>query len=103
MPVHAAADSLAMAREYHIQVGTLCPFVRVRIFRRDDASFQFQLSHFLKTSIQYLPYAVDCIAADDEDAAIHQLEQNMHGFYEQALHRGYTPSASWLVPNPSYH
>lgn len=102
MSTHAPAKSVSLAREYHIQVGPLLPLVRVRVRLREDGGFQLQLSHFLKTSIQYLPYAIDQIAGTDEIAVIHQLEQNMQGFYEQALHRGYKPSSSWLVPNPSF-
>jgi hypothetical protein len=68
-----------------------------------DGKLLIEQSHFIKTAIQYLPYAVKEFPGMDVAASLNSLEQNIQGFYDQAVRRGYTPSESWLVPNSGFH
>lgn len=87
---------------FSLSLSNALPPIRMRIYRRADHHLIVEQSHFLKTSIQYLPYAVREMEGDDPGAAFQELTAILRGFYEQALRRGYTPSAAWLVPNTSY-
>lgn len=90
-----------LLKEQEIQVGDLSPAIRVRVYR-DGEKLLVEQSHFLKTAIQYLPYAVDQLPGSDENSALADLQNIILGFYEQAVRRGYPPSPSWLVPNSSW-
>ncbi len=88
---------------HEVRVGNLSTTIQMRVYRRkSDGKLLIEQSHFLKTGIQYLPYAVNEVQGEDETAALHELEQNILNFYDQAVRRGYTPSESWLIPNRAF-
>ncbi|HUO59542.1 MAG TPA: hypothetical protein VMT82_08495 [candidate division Zixibacteria bacterium] len=90
--------------EGEIRLGDLNTAIKVRVYRRiSDSKIIVVQSHFLKTAIQYLPYAVHEMSQAEPSAALKELERTLVHFYEQAVRRGYTPSDSWLVPNTSYN
>lgn len=90
--------------QFEVRVGDLSTAIRMRVYRRkSDGKLLVEQSHFIKTGIQYLPYAVSEFQSLDESAVVSELQKNILGFYEQAVRRGYTPSESWLVPNSSFH
>ncbi|SRR6266568_7907302 len=86
-----------------LRIGTLPTAIRMRIYRKPDGKLRIEQSHFIKTGIQYLPYAVNEFQGPDESATVKELERNILGFYDQAIRRGYTPSECWLVPNSAFH
>lgn len=89
------------AEEFQITVGELQPPIRVRV-RREGDHLVVEQSHFLKTSIQYLPWAVREMAGESPRAAFDELRNTVLSFYEQAVRRGYPPKDNWLVPNTGY-
>lgn len=74
----------------------------MRIYRKPGGRLRIEQSHFIKTGIQYLPYAVNEFQGPDESATVQELERNILNFYDQAIRRGYTPSERWLVPNSAF-
>jgi hypothetical protein len=88
---------------HELRVGILPTAIRMRIYRKPDGKLRIEQSHFIKTGIQYLPYAVNEFQSLDESATVRELESKILGFYDQAIRRGYTPSECWLVPNSSFH
>jgi hypothetical protein len=88
--------------EFFVRVGSLEPPIRVRVHPGGVGFLILEQSHFLRTSIQYLPYAVREVVGDDPRAAFEALSRTILGFYDQAVRRGYAPQAAWLVPNSAY-
>jgi hypothetical protein len=96
-----------LRREHEIQVGNLSTPICLRIYRRKaDGMLLIEQSHFIKTGIQYLPYALNEFQTSDEtldeDMVVSNLEKTILGFYDQAVRRGHIPSESWLVPNSAF-
>ena len=91
-----------LSTEREFRVGNLSTPVRVRIYRRiSDDALIIEQSHFIKTSLQYLPYSVrDFVGTKTE--VLDQVVTTMTNFYEEAVRRGYSPSESWLVPNSNF-
>jgi len=89
--------------QYEVRVGDIPTAICLQVYRRrSDGKLLIEQSHFIKTGIQYLPYAVSEFQGLDETAAVSQLKKNILGFYEQAVRRGYAPAESWLVPNSNF-
>ena len=89
-------------RETNFYLGELPTPIRMRLFRRKaDGKLLVEQSHFLKSSIQYLPYAIQELQSTDESVALQELEGVITNLYGEAVRRGYEPKDSWLVPNPA--
>lgn len=100
-PVKPDTRELLFKRE--TRVGELNPPIQTRVYRRlSDSKIVVEQSHFLKTAIQYLPYAVNELPQEDPTIAFAELERIITYFYDQAVRRGYPPNNSWLVSNTSY-
>jgi hypothetical protein len=103
MATKSEDNSREFLRAYEFRIGTLSTPIRMRVFRRKaDGKLLIEQSHFLKTSIQYLPYAVNELDSADEAVAMRELENIFLGFYDQAVRRGYPVKENWLVPNTGF-
>lgn len=95
-------DTLELRGEHEIRVGDLSTPIRVRVFRRkSDGTFVVQQSHFVRTSIQYLPFAINQTFTCEQEI-LPRVEGPIKHWYDQAVRRGYKPSESWLVPNTNF-
>ena len=98
----SAKPNHQLKAEREFRVGDLSTPVRVRIYQRlSDGALVVEQSHFIKTSIQYLPYAVNEYSGNEAEA-FNQLVTTVTNFYEEAVRRGYQASDSWLVPNSAF-
>jgi hypothetical protein len=89
--------------EHELRIGALSTPIRVRLFRRQpDGALLVEQSHFLKTSIQYLPHTINQPFFCAENTVLDDLTATMTNFYNQAIGRGYSPSENWLVPNTGF-
>jgi hypothetical protein len=103
MTAKSGKDSYELKCHHNVRVGNLSTTIHMRVYqRKSDGKLLIEQSHFIKTGIQYLPYAVNEMQGSDETAALHELEQNILNFYDQAVRRGYTPTEAWLIPNSSF-
>jgi hypothetical protein len=103
MTTKSENDTREFVREHELRVGNLSTPIRMLVYRRKaDGKLLLEQSHFVKTSIQYLPYVVTELDGNDEAAAVKALQQVFIDFYDQAVRRGYVASESWVVPNANF-
>jgi hypothetical protein len=100
--MNTASHDRELRSEHTIHVGQLSSPVRIRIFRLGNGGYEVDSSHYLKTSIQYMPHTINSVYNCEESQVLEQYQATLYGFYDQAVRRDYLPSESWLVENPSF-
>lgn len=90
------------AGERELRIGKLETPVRIRIYAQPDGGFLVVPSHYIKTAIQYLPDSAAHVYHCGLDEVPGKVLAGMMHFYDQAIRRGYPPSAEWLVPNGTF-
>ena len=99
--------SRRLAATYQFKVGKLTPIVTVRIWenyglRAVTARYEFETSHFIKTSIQSEAFVADQPFGKDQAGALRRAVQDITLDYAEAIKSGEKPSDSWLLPNRGF-
>lgn len=65
--------------------------------------YRFELSHWIQTPEQAGPYIPSAPYFDSVEIAVeHAVEFTIMNYYREAISKGYSPDASWLVPNSTW-
>ena len=76
--------------------------VRFRIEETTKGYFEFTQSHFIKTPLQGGPYRTSVSRDETADGALQRATRTILEYYNEAISKGYPPTADWFVKNKNY-
>lgn len=81
------------------------PSIRIKTYKSNVNSnfpYWFDVSHHVHTPTQAGPYHPSHRCSESEEGAIQEAITATTTFIKAAIHAGYEPSESWLIPNEDF-
>lgn len=94
---------MELIKVYQFTLKDISTTIAIRLFRSFESDkVYFRQSHYIKTPTQATEYVTNKPYNDDLGSALQQAISGLTQHYNEAVKKGHSPSAKWLVPNKQF-